>query len=151
MKVARAGPERNNVGMAGEVVRLYLNKASREPLEAVEVARAIEGGLEGDKHVGHPTRQVLIIEAEILDEFKLQPGQLRENVVTRGVKVQGTPAGTRLKIGEAELEITHDCSPCHFVDALQPGLKKKMVGRRGMLARVVKSGNLRVRDVVEIA
>lgn len=136
--------------MAGEVVRLYLNRASRGPLTEVAEARAVEGGFDGDRHVGHPTRQVLVVEAEVLDEFQLKPGDLRENVVTRGVAFQGRPAGTRLRLGEVELELTRDCTPCGYIDSLRPGLRERIAGRRGMLARVVKSGNLKLRDVVEI-
>jgi MOSC domain-containing protein YiiM len=87
---------------------------------------------------------------ENCEAFGLTPGQVRENVVTRGIDVQALPPGTRLRIGDAVLETTEDCAPCRFIDAIRPGLRREMAGRRGMLARVVTSGTLRVGDAVSV-
>lgn len=85
---------------------------------------------------------------ENCDAFGLAPGEVRENIVTRGLDLQALPPGTRLGIGTAELEITKDCEPCGFIDSLRRGLCAKMVGRRGMLARVLRSGEIRVGDEI---
>jgi len=108
----------------------------------------LEGlGIEDDCHrKPGGSRQVLLMSEENLDAFGLAPGEVRENIVTRGLDLQALPSGTRLEIGGAALEITKDCEPCAFIDSLRPGLRPLMIRRRGMLARVVRSGEIRVGD-----
>ena len=112
--------------------------------------RLVEGlGIEGDHHARPASsRQVLLMAEENCDAFGLAPGEVRENIVTRGIDLQSLPGGTRLEIGSAALEITKDCEPCSFIDSLRPGLRTKMVGRRGMLARVVRSGQIHAGDPI---
>jgi MOSC domain-containing protein YiiM len=43
-----------------------------------------------------------------------------------------------------------DCAPCGFVDSVQSGLRAKLQGRRGMLARVLEGGAIRLGDVVRV-
>ena len=117
----------------------------------VEQAKAVASrGLEKDVAFGKTRRQVLLVEGETLDEFKLDPGMVRENGVTRGVELAGLPQGTRLQIGSVILEVTMDCEPCPFMETLRPGLEKAMDGRRGTLFKVVEGGTLREGDGVQI-
>jgi MOSC domain-containing protein YiiM len=110
----------------------------------------VEGlGIEGDHHrKPGGSRQVLLMAEENCDAFGLAPGEVRENIVTRGIDLQSLVPGTRLEIGGALLEITKDCEPCAFIDRLRPGLRARMVGRRGMLSRVLRSGEIRVGDAI---
>jgi MOSC domain-containing protein YiiM len=117
-------------------------------LEVVE-ARAVDGkGLEGDVSFGRTTRQVLIMEAETLERFGIDPGAARENVLVRGFRVAELSVGGHLAVGETLLEITGDCTPCSFMDDLRPGLQEAIRGERGVLARVVSGGTIRVGDTV---
>ena len=84
--------------------------------------RLIEGlGVDGDTHSGvtdqhrshvarNPNapnlRQVHLMHAELHDElaakgFTVAPGQMGENITTRGVDLLGLPAGTRLHLGKS--------------------------------------------------
>src|SRR5436309_15763698 len=90
-------------------------------------------GIEGDAHMGvtvkHRSRvardpsqpnlrQVHLLHAELHDElrragFDLVPGQMGENVTTRGVDLLTLPSGTRLHVGDtAVVEITGLRNPC---------------------------------------
>ena len=54
--------------------------------------------------------------------FPVSPGQLGENVTTRGVDLLGLPAGTRLHLGEtAVVELTGLRNPCTQLDGIQDG------------------------------
>jgi MOSC domain-containing protein YiiM len=129
-----------------EVVFLQFVPKRKEPPVPAPSLRLLGGlGIEGDCHVKPGgSRQVLLMSEENCDAFGLAPGEVRENVVTRGLDLQALPPGTRLEIGGAALEITKDCEPCAFIDALRPGLRARIVRRRGMLARVLRSGEIRV-------
>src|SRR5882762_9925079 len=68
-------------------------------------------GLEGDRHAGRPDRQVSILNAETVNELAqagmpVSPGVLGENITVEGFAVMQLPEGARLRIGDAELEIT---------------------------------------------
>lgn len=134
-----------------QVVFLQKVPKRKEPPVPSSELRLLDGrGIEGDCHVKPGgSRQVLLMSEENCDAFGLAPGEVLENIVTRGLDLQALPAGTRLEIGGAALEITQDCEPCVFIERLRPGLRARMVRRRGMLARVVKSGEIRIGDEIK--
>jgi MOSC domain-containing protein YiiM len=137
-------------------------------------------GVEGDAHAGRtvqhrsrvakdPTRpnlrQVHLIHAELLDEFRaagvrVAPGEMGENVTTRGVDLLGLPTGTRLHIGaSAVVEVSGLRNPCAQLDALQKGLMAatldrdangKLVRKAGVMGVVLAEGVVRVGDPIEI-
>jgi len=107
-------------------------------------------GVDGDAHQGvtvkhrsrvarDPTapnlRQVHLVHAELHDElraagFILVPGQMGENVTTRGVDLLGLPTGARLRLGaEAIVEVTGLRNPCMQLNKLQPGLMAATLDR----------------------
>ena len=120
--------------------------------EARESAHAIaDGGFEGCAHGDRPRRGMLLVSKEHLDALDLEPGAIRENVLVEGADVQTWPIGQRLRAGEALLEITMVCDPCHRMDELRPGLRAQIDGRRGMLAQVVEGGEVALGDAIELA
>ncbi len=136
-------------------------------------------GVEGDAHCGvtvkhrsrvavDPTqpnlRQVHLIHAELFDElaragFAVSPGQMGENLTTRGIDLLALPAGARLRFsGGAEIEITGLRNPCAQIEAFQPGLLKAVLGRdahgrlmrkAGVMAIVLAGGELRPGAAIE--
>ncbi|WAZ19056.1 MOSC domain-containing protein [Streptomyces cinnabarinus] len=136
-------------------------------------------GVEGDVHAGvtvkhrsrvaqDPTqpnlRQVHLIHQELFTEvgeegFKVAPGELGENVTTRGIDLLGLPVGTLLRIGDsAVLEVTGLRNPCLQIDNFQDGLLKQVVGRddagnivrkAGIMTIVREGGVVRPGDRIE--
>jgi len=133
-------------------------------------------GVEGDAHLGarvkhrsrvarDPTqpnlRQVHLLQAELLEElagrgFPLRPGDVGENLLTRGLDLLGLPTGTRLRIGAtAEVEITGLRNPCAQLDRFQPGLTAavldraadgSLIRRAGIMGVVLAGGVVRPGD-----
>jgi MOSC domain-containing protein YiiM len=119
--------------------------------DAHESRRAIAGqGLEGCAHANPPRREVLFVSKEHLDSVNVEPGSIRENITVDGDDVQQWPIGQRVRAGSAEFEITMVCDPCHRMDELRDGLRAELDGKRGMLARVVESGEVAVGDAIEL-
>jgi MOSC domain-containing protein YiiM len=133
---------------------VFLQKCPKRKEPAVPCPRLTlvgGAGIDGDHHARPgSSRQVLLMAEENCDAFALSPGEVRENIVTRGLDLQNLPAGTRLEIGAAELEITKDCEPCSFIDGLRPGLRARMERRRGMLTRVIRGGEIGVGDEITV-
>ena len=117
-----------------------------------EGRRAIAGeGLDGCAHANPPRREVLFASKEHLDSVGVEPGAVRENMTVEGADVQEWPVGQRVRVGDAAVfEITMVCDPCHRMDELRDGLRAELDGKRGMLARVVESGDVAVGDPVEL-
>jgi MOSC domain-containing protein YiiM len=135
------------------IVSIQLCTGHRQPMRPVPTANLISGlGIEGDKHaVSTSDRQVLLADQEALDEVGVEPGMIKENLTVEGLHVMGLPPGTRVRLGEsAVLEITDVCEPCFRMDEIRMGLKSELVGRRGMVARVVNGGSIAVGDRITI-
>ena len=119
--------------------------------ESHERRRAIAGeGLEGCAHANPPKREVLFASKEHLDSVNVEPGATRENITIDGADVEKWPVGQRVRVGAAEFEITMVCDPSHRMDELRDGLRTELQGKRGMLARVVESGEVAVGDEIEL-
>ena len=108
-------------------------------------------GLEGDAHRGPDSiKQVLLEDAEVLEALDLVPGQIKENVTVRGVGVNALAPGTRLALRTVLLEITKAAGPCHRMEEIRLGLRERLEGCRGALARVLTPGAVRVGDGVVV-
>lgn len=141
----------------------------------------VEGlGVEGDAHAGATVkhrsrvkrdpaapnlRQVHLLHAELFDElvaqgFAVFPGDLGENITTRGVDLLALPAGTRLRIGDsAEVVITGLRNPCSQIDRFQAGLTAAVLDRdasgaivrkTGVMAVVSRGGSIRPGDSIVV-
>jgi len=136
----------------GQVVALH-RKPRHGVLEEVEALEAVAGeGFVGDRCSGSQRRQVLLVSTESLAELGLSPGQLREQVTVDVAGLQSMTPGTCLVVGTAAVELTEDCAPCGKMAAYlgepEEEFKRRSAGKRGMLARVVRSGQIRVGDEV---
>jgi MOSC domain-containing protein YiiM len=137
-------------------------------------------GVEGDAHSGatvkhrsrilrHPfqpnQRQVHLIHAELHEELKragfdISPGQMGENITTRGVDLLRLPVGARLHLGEAAVvAVTGLRNPCGQLDRIQPGLMAatlerdehgKLVRKAGIMGVVLTDGELRPGDPIRV-
>lgn len=135
-----------------EILHLYQCLAHGEPMREFQEVSAIENkGLQDCIHGRRGSnRQVLLMDIETLEEFGIAPGRVRENITTRGIALGTLVLGERLRAGEALLEVTKPCEPCHLMDEIREGLQEAIRGRRGLLCRVVESGRIRRGDRVEI-
>jgi MOSC domain-containing protein YiiM len=135
-------------------------------------------GVEGDAHAGKkvkhrflvgidPTRpnirQVHLIQIELLEEldakgFSVNPGELGENITTRGVDLFSLPTGTRLQIGtHVIVELTALRNPCVQIELFQKGMLKevlyknedgKLVRRVGVMGIILEGGIVKPNDAL---
>src|SRR5258708_15677142 len=121
------------------------------PMEDLFEVRALNNaGSEGCAHARPASRrQVLLVDRETLEAMNLQPGMIRENITTDGLNVNGLRIGQLLRVGEAQLEVSEVCHPCDLMEAIRPGLRKELWGRRGMLCRVLDGGVIRRGDSID--
>lgn len=138
-------------------------------------------GVEGDAHSGETVkhrsrvardpsqpnlRQVHLIHAELHDElaasgFSLLPGQMGENITTRGLDLLALPTGSRLHLGGAAVvEVTGLRNPCAQLDGIQHGLMAatldrdehgNLIRKAGVMAVVLVDGDIRPGDPIHVA
>ncbi len=166
---------------SGTVTAVSASPAHTFSKPNADAIRLLAGlGVEGDAHLGvtvkhrsrvarDPTqpnlRQVHLVHAELHDElraagFTVRPGDMGENVTTRGVDLLALPAGTRLRLGdEAVVEVTGLRNPCVQLDRFQPGLMAAVLGRdehgelvrkAGIMAVVLAGGRVRPGDAIRV-
>ncbi len=136
----------------GTVVSLQICPAHRAPMQKLESVRVLENlGFEGDRHaVPDGSRQVLLIEEETLKRLDVPIGAVKENITTRGIELMRLAQGIHLQIGGALFELTKPCHPCTRMDEIRMGLQEELEGQRGMLARVLRGGEIRVGDEIKV-
>jgi len=167
--------------MSPQVLAVHRSSSHSFSKYAEEDITLVEGlGVQGDAHAGStvqhrsrvrrdPTapnlRQVHLLHAELFDVLLEEghavfPGELGENITTRGVDLLALPSGTRLRVGaQAEVEITGLRNPCSQIDKFQPGLAAKVLDRdangglvrkAGVMAVVRRGGTVRPGDAIVV-
>jgi MOSC domain-containing protein YiiM len=134
-----------------KVQNLFRAPKKRFQMEELPEVHAVgDTGFEGCAHARPGSkRQVLLVDRETLEAMDLRPGLIRENITTDGLNVNSLQVGQLLRVGEARLEVSAVCTPCDQMEAIRPGLRKELWGRRGMLCRVLDSGVIRRGDAIE--
>jgi MOSC domain-containing protein YiiM len=105
----------------------------------------IDHGIEGDAHAKNWHRQISLLADEDVETMRgkgvdLDPGIFAENITTRGVSLSTLPVGTRLVMGEAELEVTQIGKECHQGCAIFQTVGDCVMPRKGIFAKVIKEG-----------
>ena len=137
-------------------------------------------GIEGDAHAGDTVkhrsrvaidpnqpnlRQVHLIHAELHHELKAKgfdilPGEMGENITTRGLDLLALPRATLLEIGpDAIIEVTGLRNPCKQLDDHQQGLTQavldrspdgELVRKAGVMAVVRAGGVITTGDSIRV-
>jgi MOSC domain-containing protein YiiM len=167
---------------AGSVVAVSCNPSHGFSKINQASIRLVTGlGVAGDAHFGQTVqhlvrvrdnpgmpnlRQVHLIPFELFEElraagFTVTPGEVGENVTTKGINLLKLPKGTRLHLGDtAVVELTGLRTPCRQLDRFQPGLLAEMTGRdeqgnllikSGVMGIVLISGTVRPDDTIRVA
>ena len=142
--------------MEGIVRAVCLSKA--RGTEKVNVGRGelqADWGLAGDAHAGHWHRQVSLLSADKIAAFNakganVQPGAFGENLVVEGLDFRAMPVGTRLRCGQALLEITQIGKECHSHCAIFHRVGDCIMPREGVFAKVLESGPVAVGDTMTV-
>ena len=137
-------------------------------------------GVQGDAHAGKTVqhlsdkkknpeapnlRQVHLMHAELFDSLAEQgitvlPGQMGENIVTRGINLLNLPQGSEFHFPSgAVIQITGLRSPCKKLNTIHPDLLKAVVEKRadgsvnkktGVMSIVLEGGEVRGGDEIKV-
>jgi MOSC domain-containing protein YiiM len=166
-----------SINGVGKVVAVCRSATPGLPKPVVDEIHLLEAwGVEGDYHAGTKVRhrylarkypdmpnrrQVLLVDIHVFSTLEqegisLLPGMMGENIAVSGLPLMTLPTGTRLKIGEAILEITEVRDPCKQLNGIDPRLLKavmkkeqgKKVPQAGIMAQILQSGWVHAGDSI---
>ena len=164
-------------GVVTAVSRDTGHNFTKPNVDSIELIAGL--GVKGDAHLGEtvqhlvrvredPTRpnmrQVHLIHGELHDELKQQgfslgPGDIGENITTRGVDLLSLPRGTRLHVGgDAVVELTGLRTPCKQIERFQPGLlaavsqdaNGNVFFKSGVMGIVLNGGVVKAGDAIRV-
>ncbi|HSR30975.1 MAG TPA: MOSC domain-containing protein [Anaerolineae bacterium] len=112
-------------------------------------------GIVGDAHAADWHRQVSLLAWESIEKMralglKVNVGSFAENVTTRGLSLVDLPVGTRLRLGEAQVEVTQIGKVCHERCAIYYQAGDCVMPREGIFVKVHRGGLVKVGDTVEV-
>ncbi len=115
----------------------------------------VNHGLVGDAHAGEWHRQVSLLGQESIDKMMkegidLSAGKFAENLTTQGIILYELPVGTKLKIGETEMEVTQIGKECHHGCAIRQLVGDCVMPREGIFTKVLVPGWIKAGDEIEV-
>lgn len=139
--------------MIGRLERIWLKRARRGPMDAVDAADVEAGrGIVGNLHYGG-RRQVTIVDA---DEWErrvgslgatLDPSARRANLLVRGLDLADS-SGRTLAVGGCRIRIGGETKPCERMEEALTGLREALYEGwgGGAWGGVVQGGRIAVGD-----
>lgn len=163
-------------GVVIAVSRIKTHTFSKSNQDSIKLLAGL--GVEGDAHLGKtvkhrsrvrkdPTqpnlRQVHLIHSELHDElnhngFNVSPGDMGENITTRGINLLELPTDTLLYLGDtAVVKVNGLRNPCAQLNSFRSGLmnavldrdeKGNLIRKAGVMSIVTVSGEVRSGDKI---
>ncbi|MEN6592416.1 MAG: MOSC domain-containing protein [Methanobacterium sp.] len=114
-------------------------------------------GIIGDVHGDSNThRQISLLSIESIGKMRdlglnVNPGDFGENITTKGIDLPSIPVGTRLSVGgDILLEVTQIGKECLEPCAIGREVGKCVMPIEGIFARVIKGGEVKAGDKIEV-
>ena len=123
--------------------------------EVPEIEVRLHHGIVGDAHAGDWHRQISLLAEESINKMRekiptLKNGAFAENIVTRGLTLYTLPIGTKLRVGQALLEVTQIGKECHNDCAIKKATGDCVMPREGIFTVVLEEGEIKPGDSVEV-
>jgi MOSC domain-containing protein YiiM len=148
--------------MNGRIEAIYIAPEAGATTRAVESVGIESGrGLVGDRYYNEQgtfseklrdnrKKEITFIESEEIEEFNrgrgldLGPGELRRNVITRGVRLNDL-VGKEFSVGGLRFRGLDLCEPCAYLaKTVNPDVLPHLVHKAGLRAAILSSGTLAV-------
>ncbi len=140
----------------GSIVAICASQRRMDPKRDMGEGHLRQGyGLEGDAHAGLSEREVSLLAWESIErlneehDIKAAPGDFAENLTTQGIDLVSLPLGTRLRTGEAVLEVVQIGKPPDVTHTYNfQGLS--ILPTEGIFCRVIAAGRVRKGDEIVV-
>lgn len=139
----------------GKVLKLFISTASDSKRVDESVIAVNELGVLGDKFYDKDTQRSILIASidsyNLVKEYDIEMpfGYLGENLLI-DYNPYSLSIGTKLKIGNTILEISQNCTICNHLSVIDKRIPKLLKNDRGIFAKVVNDGEIKVDDSIYI-
>ena len=140
----------------GTVLAVCISEKKGTQKKNVGSAQFIEDwGIEGDAHAGKWHRQVSLLSAEKINDFRargavVEDGAFGENLVVEGYDFKALPIGTKFQCNDVILELTQIGKECHSHCEIYKAMGECIMPREGVFTRVLHGGTISVGDQLTI-
>ena len=149
--------------MTGTVVSIHIGHDAGAAMTEIEEAELVAGrGIVGDRYytktgtfskdLPDPDHELTLVANEEIAQFNatsdraVSPGELRRNVVTRGIDLNEL-VDREFTIGTVRVRGIRLCEPCSYLAGLLgPEILPALVNRAGLRAGIVEGGTIRPGD-----
>jgi len=139
----------------GKVIKLYITvRAEPSRIQQDKIQLDQEGVLNDKFHGKALERSVLIASSDSYNlakehDIKIAEGSLGENILIDWNPYHLLP-GDYFSIGEVKFEITQNCTLCKGLSNVDPKLPKLLKHDRGIFAKVLHSGTIKIGDTIQL-
>ena len=141
----------------GIILAVCVSEQKGQQKHPVQEIHLLPGhGIVGDAHAGAWHRQVSLLARESAARLEeklcapLVPGAFAENILCEGLTLPALPVGTRLRVGEALLEITQIGKECHSDCEIKKKVGVCVMPAEGVFAVVKRAGTVKAGDEIEV-
>lgn len=140
----------------GKILAICISKQRGVQKKPINEAKVIaDWGIEHDAHGGDWHRQVSLLSADKIEDFRKNGvrvgyGAFGENLVVSGIDFAKLSVGTLLRAGEVLLEMTQIGKECHAHCAVYHQVGDCIMPREGVFAKVLTGGVLHPGDELVI-
>ena len=140
----------------GKVLGVCISEKKGTQKENIHEARFIEDwGIENDAHAGKWHRQVSLLSADRINEFRARgaevaDGAFGENLIVEGFDFKSLPVGTVFQCGDVVLEMTQIGKECHSHCEIYKVMGDCIMPREGVFTKVLHGGVIREGDEMTI-
>ena len=136
-----------------------INISSKKGIRKKPVGEAeilINYGIEGDAHSSSEWhRQVSLLAVESIRKMqalglKVNPGDFAENITTEGIDLPSLPVGTKLTVGDIELEVSQIGKECHTRCSIYYQAGDCVMPKEGIFVKVLKGGKIKKGDRIVV-
>ena len=143
--------------MDGRVISINISDKKgirKKPVNEAEIET--DFGIKGDAHASHKWhRQISLLALESIKRmedqgFVIKPGDFAENITTEGIDLLSLPIGTRMKIGNIEVEVSQIGKECHTRCSIYYKAGDCIMPTDGIFVKVLKGGKIKKGDSIEV-
>lgn len=143
----------NQEEIIGKVLKLFISQKGNSTRVVKEKLYLDSNGIRDDKFYNKDTNRSVLMSSlrsyHIAQDHNIvmSHGSLGENILM-DYNPYNLLLGTKIKIGEATLEITQNCTLCKSLTQVDNKLPKVLKDDRGIFAKVISSGTISQNDKV---
>ncbi len=144
-----------------KILEIGITNINNGSINSVEIIDLIEGkGIKGDRYFkdfNDIESQITLIESENIDYYNNSFNtnflykDFRRNLITKDIKLNSL-IGKKLSIGNSELLVNDLCRPCRSLQENlgKDNIIKEFLKRGGLRCQILKSGRIKVGDLIKI-